>query len=229
MVENSFKKHKVDQVLAALEGITFNFNKTVPLDLNMAIKKHLVKMSRIHGRSMKYDQFVSSIEDNEELKAIMKKGEITVETVISYAKTVGEIIWMKFDNFLGDEVFLQSDYMFNTIRMLLRHDLKTLFRYDKSSMFKAIGLFESRESFEKAVYNACQFGYFENQLIYGLCFIAGEPDDDVVYRSLFLLRKLSLFYVSESDDKRKLKAFCLVLRGNTRKVSLKIGKDFDEY
>ena len=41
MVENSFKKHKVDQVLAALEGITFNFNKTVPLDLNMAIKKHI--------------------------------------------------------------------------------------------------------------------------------------------------------------------------------------------
>lgn len=176
----------------------------MPIALNLTIKKHLVKLMKTHNKSMNYDQFIESIKENPEFLALMKKGDIDTHTIVHYAKTVGEIIWMKYDKFLGDQIFLQSDYVFNTIKMLINHDLATKFRYDDNSMFKSLGLFESKEHFDSAVRKASQIGYFENQLIYGLCFIANQPRNDIIKESLMLMKKLSLFYVSEPEEKCKI-------------------------
>ena len=106
---------------------------------------------------------------------------------------------MQFDKQLGDNIFLESNYVFNMIKSLIRHDLKQLFEYDDSSLFKSLGLFESKEHFENAVMEACEYGLFEHNLIYGLSFIAGQPDMETITQDLLFLQKLSLIYTSEAQ------------------------------
>jgi len=43
----------------------------------------------------------------------------------------------------------------------MRHDLQSLLKYDDSSLFKALGLFESQDEFSMAVEKACKYGSFE--------------------------------------------------------------------
>ena len=198
--EPSFQKEKLAEIVLDLEKITIGFGNTMPLDLNLKLKKHLVKLKK---KTITLGDLTKSISSNKSLNGLLNSHPgLSIEAIIDYAKTVGEIFWMKFDTRLDDTIFLQCDYIFNTFKMIIRHDLGQLLLFNDNTVFKAILLYATESEFRNATSLATKYGYFENNLISGLCFISNVFDRENIEEDLNLLQEFSLVYLSRLDDEK---------------------------
>ena len=107
---------------------------------------------------------------------------------------------MKYDKKLSNEIFLQFDYLFNTIKTILRHDLFINdLKYDDESSFKAIGLFKSESEFNESFKLYKKYGIIEWKLLNGICFDYDRLEERDIEECINLWKTFYLTYSSETE------------------------------
>ena len=176
----------------------------MPIDLNIKLKKHLVKLMKTYKTGITYEKLTESIQKGTELEDFLKKHKkLSTSMLINYSKTMGDIFWLKNHNTLGNSIFLQLDYILKILKILIRHDLSYEFIHENKQFFKSLGLTESDSEFEEMVLRASRSGMFENNIVTGLCFMR-DVFEQTIKKDMNWLQEVALIYISESQDKSEL-------------------------
>lgn len=186
----------------------------MPIDLNIKLKKHLVKLKKSYGTGISYEELTKSIQNSSEFNDFFTKHKkLNTEMLINYAKTMGEIFWLKNHRTLGNRIFLQLDYILNRLKIFIRHDLSHEFICENKPFFKSLGLIEKDLEFDKMVLRASKIGMFENSLLTGLCFMR-DVFEQTIKIDMNWLQEISLLYISELNDKCELINMIYTIRGD---------------
>lgn len=200
LIETNYNKESIEKCIHCLEKITINFNKIIPTDLNIKLKNHFTKIKK---RKLSLNALITSFKNSTEINNLIKmyqKYDLSIETILNYAKTSGFFFWMKYDKKLSNEIFLQFDYLFNTIKTILRHDLFINdLKYDDESSFKAIGLFKSESEFDESFKLYKKYGIIEWKLLNGICFDYDRLEERDIEECINLWKMFYLTYSSETE------------------------------
>ena len=156
------------------------------------------------------EDFIHTLKSSKEITHLIKTNmyckDLTLMSIVNYAKTIGEIFWLKFNynSGLNKKIFLKLDYIINCLQLFIKHD-KTLAEYDST-----IGYFRTHAHFNSSIRLAKNYGILEHNLIKSICFTPlhqlNQPEID---EALTLLSDLLFIYKSslnpnDKDDQFKL-------------------------
>jgi hypothetical protein len=200
LIESNYNKDSIAKVMNCLENITIGFNKIIPLELNIKLKNHI---SKIKSRKLNLNDFRASIDKNIQLNKMIKmyeKYDLNTDRIIYYTKTMCDIFWMKYDKRLSEKVFLHLNYLINTFKAIIRHDLNSNgIVFNEKSAFKSVGIYETENEFEEAKNLFERFGILEWKLLQGLCFDYDKLDRNEIKECIKLWEQFHIAYKSETE------------------------------
>lgn len=222
LVEDSIKKETSHKVMLELEKLTIKFNKIVPLDLRSFLKNHII---RLRQNRIKLDDLISNLKSSKELTVLMGNNpqcSLNINKVVNYAKTIGEIFWLKYNSNLNKDVFLRYSFILNCLQLFIRHDLYDQFLYSDKSVIKSVGYSPIENEFKKSLYLLKNYGIIEDKIIKGLCFVSSQLTRSQIDDSISLLRDLSYLYESKTEYTEERCSFYQIV------VPSLCSKSFDE-
>lgn len=153
--------------------------------------------------SIDAEEFAKTIEENAEIKQlIIKYPKISLSTsdIVSYAKTIGEIFWLKSNRSLNTIIFLRYNYILNCLKLFIRHDLvKSNLQYNDDSVFKKLAVFANKQEFNESVGLFKKYGILEQKLIKAICFDEIQLNRDQMESALEFLKDIQVLYKSETN------------------------------
>lgn len=198
LIESSFSKESVECCLNVLESLTIRLNKSVPLDLRAVLKGHLASLNT---DSINLDDFISGLQSSVEIQTFIKNNkrfELNIEKIVNYAKTIGEIFWLKNNKNLCKKIYLRFEYILSCLRLFIRHDLKQELDLSKKSIFRSCGIFKSEHEYSLSVDLFKKYGVLEQMLIKYICFSSSQLSQSEIKDAIDLLQDLSIIYKSET-------------------------------
>lgn len=102
----AFDRDNLKKCLNYLETEVIDLNRTAKLSERSELRQRLNKLALTHTNRIGRDELLTSLEHD------MNK--------MIYAKTLNEIMWLRFDEKLNQRVYLHFDYMLNLINKFMR-------------------------------------------------------------------------------------------------------------
>lgn len=122
--ETELNKRTVENVYRTLESITIRLGKTAPLEMRTLLRDHLLKIRSNDCKKTHMHEFMASLDQNEQITNLLGECNWTKSDLLNYAKTINEIVWLKFDQRLDKFVYLNYVYVLNVIRLFFHAGIK---------------------------------------------------------------------------------------------------------
>jgi hypothetical protein len=192
------RRENMASIIASLEHITIGMNYIVPLELKGVLRNHISKL-KINPISL--DEFTQSLDENEELKALIQKYpkcQLNLEKILYYSKTMSEIFWLKYHKQLSKTVFNRYSYIINCLKLFVRHDENSLLnsKFDEQSLFKKLSLYKSEDEFNNSVALFRNYGILEHSLLKAICFDEIQLDRIQIEEMINFLNQIQVVYKS---------------------------------
>jgi hypothetical protein len=167
-------------------------------DLDKTAEINLNKKTPLTPSWMTYEDFLQNLKQSKEITNIIKANayckDLTLQNVVNYAKTIGEIFWLKFsqNSNLSKKVYLKFDYILKCLKLFIKHE-KNFTDYDST-----MGYFKTHAHFKQSLRMAKRYGILESNLIKTLCFTCRHQLNQLeIEQALNLLKDFLLLYKSE--------------------------------
>lgn len=233
LVNTSYRRELVDNVVKSIENLTIQLNKTVPLDLKNTLKDHLVNL---RTSSINQSDLASSLETNQNLQKIIKTNkrfDLNAEKIIHYAKTIGDIFWLKNNKKLSKKIYIRFDYILTCLKFFIKHNLKDELTKSKRSIFNTCGIFETDQEYEESLELFRNYGILEHNMVKFICFGAKQMSQEEIETAFDLLVEYSIIYKSSTQYLEEkcsyfnliVPAMCSANFENEKQIKLKQGKN----
>lgn len=200
LIDNHFSKNNVERVMNSLENMTLEFKKIAPMDLKLEFKNYLTKLktNRVNLDELKNDFQNSNL--NKKITENKNEFQLNIEKIIHYAKTIGDLFWLKYNKNLSKEIYLHFNYFLNCLKTFINHDMiKKLESNNKENSFRSIGIFTQDDEYIQSISKSKMYGMIESKLIKGICFDSNSSSTNQVDDNVKFLKDFSIAYESEAS------------------------------
>ncbi len=199
LVSLSSTRQKQIAFLTELEIKTTKLDKIAPLELRMILKTHLTRLKTDY---IFLDDLKAYLSKSDELKSCIKNNpqcKLNLDKVLTYANSIGEIFWFKFNKNLTQHVFLRYNYILDNLRLFINHNLKFSQEWNHKNLFRTIGLYRRQDEYENAVELYKSKGILEQRLLTGICFETSQLNREEIADCIDLLESFFIIYKSETQ------------------------------